>query len=134
MTESTATQATVAHGAAPVHLVLAGQPQLLRVARLVGAGLAAELDVDVETLADIRLAIGEAGALCLQLGAAGLTFDYRLDSRSLIVELVADVAASAEDEADLQLTRQILAVACSSFESVGDGTRLSIRMTFDAPS
>jgi hypothetical protein len=121
--------------APPVRLVLGGHAHLLRLARLVGAGMASDLDLDVEQLADVRLAIGEAGALCLQLGARSLTYELGLDGRTLVVDLTASVPASEIDRAgDLDLTRQILAVACSTVETAGDGDHVSIRMTFDAPN
>jgi serine/threonine-protein kinase RsbW len=117
----------------PVHLALAADARLLRVARLVGAGLASDLDLDVEQLADIRLAIGEAGALCIQMGAAELSFGFWLDDGVLAVQLEAHVDPDSESETEeATLAHQILAVACSSVETTHDSARLTFRMTFDA--
>ena len=43
-----------------VSLELPAQASYLRLARLVGAGMASDLDFDIERLDDVRLAIGEA--------------------------------------------------------------------------
>ena len=58
-------------------VTLPPQPRFIRVARLVAAGLANELGFGVDRLDDVRLAIGEACALAVQVGARDVSADLR---------------------------------------------------------
>ena len=52
------------------HVTLPPQPRYIRIARLVGVGLANELGFGVDRLDDVRLAIGEACGFAVQIGAS----------------------------------------------------------------
>ena len=61
-----------------ITLHVPAQARYIRLARLVGAGLANDLDVDLDALDDVRLAIGEACALAVQFGAASIDMQFSL--------------------------------------------------------
>ena len=118
-----------------VTLQLPAQARYIRLARLVGAGLANELGVDVDGLDDVRLAIGEVCALATQLGAALIDLQFELDAACLRVSglgrtvgaAVADPSPVGDDH--IKLVRQILDVACREHDlNVVDG-RLSFSLT-----
>jgi hypothetical protein len=117
----------------PIHLHLPGEGRFVRLARLVGAGMANELGLDVDGLDDVRLAVGEACSLALQLGASSLGVDFSLDGQRLIVDVDAPLLSLPADDLDPQsdLAEQILKVACTSHAITHDDHRWTARLTFD---
>jgi serine/threonine-protein kinase RsbW len=115
-----------------VIVTLPAQPRLVRVARLVASGLANELGFGLDRLDDVRLAVGEACAFAVQIGAREITLTYALDERSLGVTIDAVLeGGGAEPEDDYAaLVGQVLAVACSEHHIDRDDRRLSIGVTF----
>ncbi len=114
-----------------VTITLPPQPRFIRVARLVAAGLASELGFGVDRLDDVRLAVGEACSLAVQVGARDVSLTYVLDS-GLSVAIEAELG-DADDHLDadyIALVEQVLAVACSSHDIDRDERRMSIRVTF----
>jgi serine/threonine-protein kinase RsbW len=124
---------TEAADAEAVALHLPAQSRYIRVARLVGAGLANELGLGVDRLDDIRLAIGEACGLAVHFGATALSLRYVLDERALTVSLEAGLDSGGgaglapEDHA---LIEQVLAIACSSHHIDRSDDRVTIRLSF----
>jgi anti-sigma regulatory factor (Ser/Thr protein kinase) len=115
-----------------VHLELPPEPRYIRMARLVGAGLANELGLDLDRLDDVRLAIGEACSLAVQAGAARVILDFGLGDSSLDIVVEASVAGEVPDLGDeADLTEQILSVACSAHELSRSDTGWQLRMRFD---
>jgi hypothetical protein len=110
-----------------------GQTPFVRVARLVGAGLANDIGLDVERLDDVRLAIGEVCSLGVQAGAATIDLRYELTDRGLEVTgecvLPDPPRASPEDE-HVSLVRLILEVACSDHRVTRDDGRFSFWLAF----
>ena len=119
-----------------VTLTLPAQPAYIRVARLVGAGMASDLDFDIERLDDVRLAIGEACSLAVRSGADTIELRYRRQQGRLEVQGDTPAAFATIDDADGSLTelvRQILTVACSEHQLAADGGGpLSFWLAFDA--
>jgi anti-sigma regulatory factor (Ser/Thr protein kinase) len=115
-----------------VALELPAQSRYIRVARLVGAGLANELGLAVDRLDDVRLAIGEACGLAVLSGARALSLRYVLDDATLTVGIEAGLGESEEVLAreDLALVEQVLAVACSSHNIDRRDGRVAVRLTF----
>jgi len=115
-----------------VTLHVPAQARYIRVARLVGAGLANDLGLDLEGLDDVRLAIGEVCALATQLGADFLDLRFVVDDRGLGVSGSGrtDGVADPVDEDHVRLVRQILEVACSDHELTRDDRGLSFSLTF----
>ena len=113
-------------------VTLPPQPRFIRVARLVAAGLANELGFGVDRLDDVRLAIGEACGLAVQVGASEVSLSYVLDEGSLSVTIDAELGrAGDQPDADyVALVEQVLAVACSDHHIDRDDRRMSIRVTF----
>lgn len=119
-----------------VTLQLPAQARYIRVARLVGAGLANDLGIDLEGLDDVRLAIGEVCALTTQFGADFIELRFELDDRGLRVFGVGRTDGSAGggdtsvDDDHIRLVQQILDVACADHELTRDGAGLSFSLTF----
>ena len=126
---------TATSAAETVHLELPPEPRYVRMARLVGAGLANELGLDLDRLDDVRLAIGEACSLAVQSGAARVILDFGLGESSLDIVVEAAVAGDVPDLGDeAALTEQILSVACSAHELSRSDSGWQLRMTFDGGS
>ncbi len=120
------------------------QARYIRLARLVGAGLANDLDVDLDALDDVRLAIGEACALAVQFGAASIDMQFSLRDGTLIVRgdgrrhesgnavqpTDPDHRSGSPDDEQLRLVRQILDVACAEHELTVDETGIAFSLTF----
>jgi serine/threonine-protein kinase RsbW len=115
-----------------VVVTLPPQPRFIRVARLVAAGLANELGFGVDRLDDVRLAIGEACALAVQVGAREVTLSYLLENDGLRVAIDAELGSTGDQlDADyVSLVEQVLEVACSDHSIDRDERRMSIRISF----
>ena len=119
-----------------VTLRLPAQARFIRVARLVGAGLANDLGIDLEGLDDVRLAIGEVCALAAQFGATFVDLSFALDDNSLRVigsgreEVSAGGSADGVDDEHVRLVRHILDVACTEHQLTRDEDGLSFSLTF----
>jgi serine/threonine-protein kinase RsbW len=100
-----------------VTLLLPAEPAYIRLARLVGAGLAGDLEFDIERLDDVRLAIGEACSLVVQGGAEGIEVSYAGRDGRLEVSGRATGSAPPGGSAPIpelrRLVDQILSVACT---------------------
>jgi Histidine kinase-like ATPase domain len=115
-----------------VTITLPPQPRYIRVARLVATGLANELGFGVDRLDDVRLAVGEACGLVVQVGAKEVSLAYALDASSLTVTIDAVLggAATQLDDDYVALVEQVLAVAGTDHRINRDDQRMSIRVTF----
>jgi serine/threonine-protein kinase RsbW len=123
----------VAEGSGVVVLSVPAQAQYIRLARLVGAGMANELNLDLDGLDDVRLAIGEACALAVLDGAAEIHLSYQLAGNQLSVIGDAPTTSGGHHDVDdeqLALVDQILSVACTAHEVSLDTFGLSFRLTF----
>ena len=118
-----------------VALSLPAQSRYIRLARLVGAGLANDLGVDLDGLDDVRLAVGEACGLAAQFGATAIDLQFWVAGRTLVIRGsgTADGGRSASvptDDEQLKLVRQILDVACSEHELTVDDHGLTFVLSF----
>jgi serine/threonine-protein kinase RsbW len=115
-----------------VMVTLPPQPRFIRVARLVAAGLAHELGFGVDRLDDVRLAIGEACALAVQVGARDVRLSYVLEERGLRVAIDAELGSRGDqlDDDYIALVEQVLEVACSDHHIDRDDQRISIHVSF----
>ena len=118
-----------------VTLRLPAQSRYVRIARLVGAGLANDLGVDLDGLDDVRLAIGEVCGLASQLGATAITLSFAAGDGRLTVsgDGRADTSAAqpvSADEDQLRLVHQILDVACADHELAVRDEGLAFSLTF----
>jgi hypothetical protein len=132
LVQSSDTVISDGRGVDAVGLNLPPQSRYIRIARLVGAGLANELGFGVDRLDDVRLAIGEACGLAVHSGAVALSLSYVLDQTSLAVAVEArvDHAAGTIDPEYTALVEQVLTVA-SSTHSIERGERkMTMRLTF----
>ena len=117
-----------------VALSLPTQSRYIRLARLVGAGIANDLGVDIDALDDVRLAIGEACGLAAQFGATALDLEFSVVDSTLVVRGAGSAGAGrpdvhADDE-QIMLVRQILDVACTEHELTLDGSGLAFSLSF----
>ena len=118
-----------------VALSVPAQSRYIRLARLVGAGLANDLGVDLDGLDDVRLAVGEACGLATQFGATAIDLRFSVVGRTLVIRGAgtADGDRSggvAADDEQLKLVRQILDVACSQHELSLDESGLTFSLSF----
>jgi hypothetical protein len=116
-----------------VSLSLPAQSRFIRVARLVGAGLANDLGIDLDGLDDVRLAIGEACGLATQFGATTINLRYSIVDGTLVVRGGGTNDGSTDDnpgDEQLRLVRQILDVACATHELTVDSSGLSFSLSF----
>ena len=130
--EAGTAQEPVALSSQGVIVTLPPQPRFIRVARLVAAGLANELGFGVDRLDDVRLAIGEACALAVQVGAHQVTLSYLLGTDGLRVTIDAELGGAGDQlDADyIALVEQVLGVACSEHNIDRDERRMSIQLSF----
>jgi anti-sigma regulatory factor (Ser/Thr protein kinase) len=117
-----------------VTLRLPAQARFIRLARLVGAGLANDLGIDLDGLDDVRLAIGEVCGLATQFGASELELKYSVDGQQLLVRgrgqgHDSDTPVPGDDE-QLRLVRQILGVASAAHELNVREDGLAFSLTF----
>ncbi len=72
-----------------VELRIPAEPEWVGVARLAAAGIASRLDVPIEDLEDLKLAVAEACNCCIQNGGSGdlrIACDLHPDHISITVE------------------------------------------------
>jgi hypothetical protein len=102
-------------------LRLPAEARFIRMARLVGAGLA-----------DVRLAIGEACALAARSGVGHLDLQFALGEDHLVVsgQGTPGDGPFAFDEDHAALVRHILDVACADHGVAADADGLSFTLTF----
>ena len=92
-----------------VELRIPAEPEWVGVARLAAAGIASRLDVPIEDLEDLKLAVAEACNCCIQNGGNGdlrIACDLHPDRIAITVERSGALGktnqpASAADEAEL---------------------------------
>lgn len=117
-----------------VALSLPTQSRYIRLARLVGAGIANDLGVDIDGLDDVRLAIGEACGLAAQLGATSLDLEFSVVDSTLVVRgagsASTELPSVEADDEQIMFVRQILGVACTEHELTLDGSGLSFSLSF----
>jgi hypothetical protein len=101
-----------------LQLRIPADPQLLRVLRLVGSGLASLGQLDLAATEEVRVAVDELGAALISMGDGGpieLTFD--LTPQALRIEGTTTHPAGAAVEVD-PLTDRMLSVVATSHEWV----------------
>lgn len=106
-----------------IELRMPSDPQLLRVLRLVGSGLASLGHLDLAGTEEVRLAIDELGASLIALGDGGpidLTFELTLDA--LCIQGVATLPDGASLDID-PLTDRVMEAVASSHSWTLDGRR-----------
>jgi hypothetical protein len=105
-----------------LELRIPSDPQLLRVLRLVGSGLASLGQLDLAATEEVRVAVDELGAALIGMGDGGpidLTFD--LTPTTLRVEGATGLPPGAEREVDPLTDRMLSVVASTHAWSVQDG-------------
>lgn len=115
-----------------VQLILPGDPQHVRLARLVASGVGAAAGFDVEEVADFRIAVDELCATLLETtdGSVALTFRTTAPGRVVVEGRTTGPAATAPDPLRMDLAQQILDVVADGYQLdlVGDaGFRLTKR-------
>jgi serine/threonine-protein kinase RsbW len=110
-----------------IELTIPPDPRLLRMVRLVAAGLATTAGFDVDELEDIRIAVDEAVTALLE-GGNGAPVPLRFEVGTGRVAMTGQSVASSSDPLDadrIELSSQILAAVCDEHElRVEDGAVL----------
>jgi len=119
-----------------IRLVLPAEDDFRPIASLVAGGLALQLDLTYDELADVQLALEALLALRDDAGDVAVTFaaaDGTL--RAAVGPFPADVVAELEDDAELGL-RRVLESVVSSFEAEerDDGVWIELAKRAGAPA
>lgn len=106
---------------AVITVTIPSDSRFVALARLTGAGLGAELDFDVDTIDDLRMATNELVAVVVEWahdnGRPSVTLTFTLADDRLDVHATADGDLDGADPIDLDpLTEQILASVADSYE------------------
>jgi len=115
---------------AEIVLVLPGDAQHLRLARLMAAGVAAPAGLGIDDVDDLRIAVDE---LCTTLLEAGgdrpltLTFAYEEGQVTVSGRVATQRKVDADDRRQL-LSKEILAVVADEHELRTDGDDLTFRL------
>jgi hypothetical protein len=111
-------------GAATVTVTIPARSNFVGLARVAATSLGAELDLDVDELDDLRLALNELVAALIEVAADGATIavEYTLGDEELSVsgQLSAGEGASLDE-----LSQQILGVVTDSYHL--DGSTFALR-------
>jgi anti-sigma regulatory factor (Ser/Thr protein kinase) len=122
-------------------LRLPARPEYLMFSRLVLTGLSRAIEVDAETLADLKLAVSEACSYAIRTGGEGsgtLSIRYELRDGEVAVEVEAELAARSAppDEDNLGEGDLGLAIITALVEELevehgpeGQVSRVSFRKT-----
>lgn len=117
-------------GDAPVVLVVPADPAYLAVLRTASAGLAARLDLDLDEIEDLRIAVDEASTL-LMLGAAEgdrLRAEFRLSDDVLDIEMSGPSTELPERSSIAWAVLEAL-VGRVDAQTGADGAPSSVRLT-----
>jgi serine/threonine-protein kinase RsbW len=108
-----------------VRVQLPVDSRYIRVARLVAAGLASTAGFDVDAVDDFRIAVDELCAALLEVGEIDGSVELMFAVRDGEVEVdgrTATPGTASFDSDRLDLSRQILDVACDTYTLSMDGT------------
>ncbi len=115
---------------AEIVLVLPGDAQHLRLARLLAAGVAAPAGLGIDDVDDLRIAVDELCTTLLEAGGDGaltLTFAYD-DGQVTVTGRVATQRHVEADDRRQLLSKEILAVVADEHELRTDGNDLTFRL------
>ena len=102
--------------ATSLHLRMPPDPQLLRVLRLVGSGLASLGHLDLTATEEVRVAVDELGAALIAMGdGSPIELSFDLTPVALCVEGITSVPPGAALDVD-PLTDRMLSVVASTHE------------------
>lgn len=106
---------------AVITVTIPSDTRFVALARLTGAGLGAELDFDVDTIDDLRMATNELVAVVVEWAADNdrqiVTLTFTLDGDALEVHASAGELIDGAEPVELDpLTEQILASVADSYE------------------
>lgn len=105
-----------------VELRLPADPQLLRVLRLVGSGLASLGHLDLIGVEEVRVAVDELASALILVGDGGvIDLTFELTPSALCVEGSTSVSATAELAIDPMTDRLLSVVATTHQWGVSDG-------------
>lgn len=113
-----------------IELTIPPDPRLLRMVRLVAAGLATTAGFDVDELEDIRIAVDEAVTALLE-GGEGAPVPLKFEVSDGRVAMWGETSASGTDPLDadrIELSSQILAAVCDEHDLRVDGGSVHVRI------
>lgn len=95
------TSAGAAHrGAITVEVVIPADPTQLVLLRRVAAAVATSLDFDIDTLADLKMAVDQVGTMAVDRAATDSPITFRMSGSAASVTATASVAAATADPVD----------------------------------
>lgn len=113
-----------------IELTIPPDPRLLRMVRLVAAGLATTAGFDVEELDDLRIAVDEAVTALLE-GGGGDPVPLRFSIGPGEVTMTGETRASGSDPLDadrIELSSLILSAVCDEYDLRVDGGAVQVRI------
>lgn len=116
---------------ADVELRLPAEGAYVSVLRTTTAGLAARQDFTLDDVEDLRMAVGEAAAMALEVASGDLTARFWLGDRTMTVA----VSASTHGEAKIDQTSfgwQVLTTLAGDAHVAVDATHLEITLVMEA--
>jgi len=120
-------------GPADVELRLPAAGAYVSVLRTTTAGLAARLDFTLDDIEDLRMAVGEAAALALEVADedTDLIARFWLGDRTMTVSVATDATGSASIDED-SFAWQVLTTLAASASATTDAGRLDITLVAEA--
>lgn len=128
------TDATAPETRADVEIRFPADRVFASVLRTTAAAIAARLDFTMDDIEDLRICVGEAGALAIPLAAPGsdVTVRFTLGSGVLRVELVVERASPDEAPDRDSFAWQVLETVADEPALEAEGSR--VRVTFSVSS
>lgn len=112
----------------PVVLTLPAHAGLIRLARLLASGIATTLDVPVDAVEDLRIAVDEGCAALVEAADGGpITVSFAVDGDRLVVSGRA-ASASPADPDRLSVSRRILDEVTDDHTITTDGGQIHFRI------
>lgn len=122
---------TAGAGRGPFELRVPAQPSSIGIVRSLAATVATRLDLDLDHIEDVRLAVSEACAVLVPQASddAQLTLVLAADASTLTATLSAPTASPTPPAPD-SFAWTVLHALTDSAESTSEGGRTTVRLTF----
>ena len=107
-----------------VVLRIPNEPRFVRIARLAVGGVASLLDLDVEVIEDLRIAVNELCAATLEMGDGPIDVTITTEPGRIRIEATSLLGVAPLDAERFALSKQILAVIADDFGVTTSGGRV----------
>ena len=111
-----------------VRLAIPATARYLRLARLTAAGIAGDLGFSLESIEDLRVAVGEVCAICIEDAGPDVDLElvYHPDGTELVIE---GTCANGGAEPDLHpVARELLSMTADDYDISVAGEAVTFRL------